>query len=122
MRPNPWPLLRRLARRPPGESDPVSDAELLSRFARDRDQAAFELLVWRHGPMVLGACRRILRDVHLAEDAFQAAFLILARKSGTVRAGGSVAGWLHRVARRVALRATKQRKHNEPLAADPPGR
>jgi RNA polymerase sigma factor (sigma-70 family) len=122
MHPNPWPLLRRLARRPPGEADPVSDAELLARFARDRDQAAFELLVWRHGPMVFGACRRILRDSHLAEDAFQAAFLILARKAGSVRAGGSVAGWLHRVARRVAVRAAKQRRRIEPLAADPPGR
>jgi RNA polymerase sigma factor (sigma-70 family) len=122
MRPNPWPLLRRLARRPPGESDPVSDAELLARFARDRDQAAFELLVWRHGPMVFGACRRILRDAHLAEDAFQAAFLILARKAGSVRADRSVAGWLHRVARRVAVRAAKQHKRIEPLAADPEGR
>jgi RNA polymerase sigma factor (sigma-70 family) len=122
MRPNPWPLLRRLARRPPGEADPVSDTELLARFARDRDQAAFELLVWRHGPMVLGACRRILRDAHLAEDAFQAAFLILARKAGSVRSGGTVAGWLHRVARRVAVRAAKQHKRIEPLAADPEGR
>ncbi|HVK16911.1 MAG TPA: sigma factor, partial [Fimbriiglobus sp.] len=92
MRPSPWPLIRRLVRRPPGDADPVSDAELLARFARDRDQAAFELLVWRHGSMVFGACRRILRDAHLAEDAFQAAFLILARKAGSVRAGGSVAG------------------------------
>jgi RNA polymerase sigma factor (sigma-70 family) len=100
----------------------VSDAELLARFARDRDQAAFELLVWRHGSMVFGACRRILRDAHLAEDAFQAAFLILARKAGSVRAGGSVAGWLHRVARRVAIRAANQRTRTEPLAADPPGR
>jgi RNA polymerase sigma factor (sigma-70 family) len=122
MRPNPWPLLRRLARPSSGESDPVSDAELLARFARDRDQAAFELLLWRHGPMVLGACRRILRDAHLAEDALQAAFLILARKAGTVRAGGSVAGWLHRVARRVALRAARQHTRTERLAADSPGR
>jgi RNA polymerase sigma factor (sigma-70 family) len=118
MRPNPWPLIRRLARRPVGESDPVSDAELLARFVRAGDQTAFELLVWRHGPMVLGACRRILRDVHLAEDAFQAAFLILARKAGSVRSA-CVAGWLHRVARRVAVRAARPRKRIEPLTADP---
>ncbi|HET6575458.1 MAG TPA: sigma-70 family RNA polymerase sigma factor [Fimbriiglobus sp.] len=122
MRPNPWPLLRRLARQPTGESDPVSDAELLARFARDQDQAAFELLVWRHGPMVFGACRRILRDVHLAEDAFQAAFLILARKADSIRAGGSLAGWLHRVARRAAVRAAKRHRRIEPLTVDLPGR
>jgi RNA polymerase sigma factor (sigma-70 family) len=125
MRPDPWPLLHRLIRHSTADnSDPVSDAELLARFARDRDQAAFELLVWRHGPMVLGACRRVLRDAHLADDAFQATFLVLARKAGSVRTGGSVAGWLHRVARRVAVRAARQRKarREEPLAADRAGR
>jgi RNA polymerase sigma factor (sigma-70 family) len=121
---NPWPLIRRLIRPPSG--DAVPDAELLRRFAEGRDQAAFELLVWRHGGMVLGVCRRVLRDGHAAEDAFQAAFLVLARKAGSVRAGASVAGWLHRVARRVALRAAKQRatrrQRETVLVADPPAR
>jgi RNA polymerase sigma factor (sigma-70 family) len=98
-------LVRRL---PAGDSDPAADADLIARFVNDRDPAAFELLVWRHGGLVLGVCRRILRDEHLAEDAFQATFLVLARKSGAVR-GWNLAGWLHRVARRVAVRAAKKR-------------
>ena len=95
-------LLRRLA--PP--DDPSSDAAVLLRFVRQHDETAFELLVWRHGGLVMGVCRRMLRDDHLAEDAFQATFLILARKAGSVR--GSLAGWLHQVARRVCLKARKR--------------
>jgi RNA polymerase sigma factor (sigma-70 family) len=105
----PWNLFGRLVRRlPPGEGDPAADADLVARFVHDRDPAAFELLVWRHGGLVLGVCRRILRDEHLAEDAFQATFLVLARKAGAVRTQ-NVAGWLHKVARRVAVRAAKKR-------------
>ena len=113
------PLLRALARQP----DPLSDAALLARYAADRDPAAFEVLVWRHGGLVLGVCRRRLRDTHAAEDAFQAVFLILARQAGRVR-GETLPGFLHRVARRVAGRAA--RKHNRrretALVADPPAR
>ena len=94
-----WSLLKRL--RTP--EDPSSDEVILGRFVNTRDEAAFELLVWRHGGFVLSVCRRMLRDAHAAEDAFQATFLILARKAGSVR--GSLAGWLHQVARRVCLRA-----------------
>jgi TIGR03009 family protein len=82
-----------------------SDADLLARFAGG-DEAAFELLVWRHAGMVLGVCRRVLRDGQHAEDAFQAAFLALARKADSVRRE-SVGGWLHRVAFRIALRARR---------------
>jgi RNA polymerase sigma factor (sigma-70 family) len=118
-----WGRIARLLRqRAPEPGEPVPDGELLSRFARDRDEAAFELLVWRHAAMVLGVCRRILRDEQLAEDAFQAAFLVLARKAGSIH-GGNLAGWLFRVARRTALRARKQataRTNRElPLTADP---
>ena len=81
---------------------------LLQRFIATRDEAAFELLLWRHGEMVLGVCRRAVRDAQLAEDAFQAVFLVLARKAGSIH-GGNVAGWLFRVARRVAARAMRQR-------------
>src|SRR5205814_5481756 len=102
----------------------VPDAELLDRYVRTGDSAAFELLVRRHGPLVLGACRRTLRDRHDAEDAFQATFLILARKARSVRRAGALPAWLHRTARRVALRANAQAarraRHEQPLTADPP--
>ncbi|HEY2784514.1 MAG TPA: sigma-70 family RNA polymerase sigma factor [Fimbriiglobus sp.] len=120
---SPRSLFARLIRRlPPPDGDFVPDAELVARFAADRDPAAFELLVWRHGALVLGVCRRILRDEHLAEDAFQATFFVLARKAGPVR-GRNLAGWLHRVARRVAVRAAKKRAkvsvREKTLAAEP---
>jgi RNA polymerase sigma factor (sigma-70 family) len=83
----------------------MSDASLLARFVDQWDQAAFRDLVSRHGPMVLGVCHRILRDPHDAEDAFQATFLLLARKAGSVRKRESLGPWLHGVAHRVALQA-----------------
>lgn len=95
--------LRRLTA-PAGWRD-VSDAELLDRFARQRDQAAFELLVWRHGKMVLSVCRRLLRHEQDAEDAFQAVFMALARRAAALGHRESVGGWLYRVAFRIALRA-----------------
>src|SRR3954453_14670883 len=84
-----------------------SDALLLGRFVDQWDQGAFRDLVGRHGPMVLGVCRRILRDPHAAEDAFQATFLLLVRKAGTVRKRESVGPWLYGVARRVAMEARR---------------
>ena len=81
------------------------DARLLERFRDGRDEAAFAALVDRHGPMVLGVCRRSLRDDGDVEDAFQATFLILARRAGTIRGVGGVGPWLHGVAHRVATRA-----------------
>ncbi len=83
----------------------VSDSLLLERFVEQWDQAAFGDLVRRHGPMVLGVCRRILRDPHAAEDAFQVTFLLLVRKAGSVRKRESVGPWLYGVARRVAHEA-----------------
>src|SRR5262245_132932 len=81
-----------------------TDGELLDRFVANRDQAAFELLVWRHGAMVLQACRRLLARPEDAEDAFQATFLALVRRARSIKRGQVVAGWLHTVACRVALR------------------
>lgn len=83
--------------------DHVPDAELLRRFARDRDSVAFELLVRRHADAVWAACRRVLRSEADADDAFQATFLVLARKAGSVR-GSCAGGWLYRVAVNAALK------------------
>src|SRR5262249_43562322 len=78
---------------------------LLARFSLDRDELAFAEVVRRHGPMVLATCRRVLRHEQDAEDAFQAAFLVLARKVASIRQHDSVAGWLYQVAHRLPLRA-----------------
>ena len=94
-------------------SDDVTDAALLSRFAAERDEAAFELLLWRHGAMVLRLCRDVTGDQEDAEDAFQAVFLSLARKAGSIRTGASVGAWLHRTAHRAALRARVLGKVNK---------
>ncbi len=100
------PILRHLRRViPPREGDGVSDAQLLERFVHENDETAFELLLWRHGPMVWTLCRRILPDFHEAEDAFQAAMLVLARKAGSINKRLSLASWLYKVAFRIALRA-----------------
>lgn len=83
----------------------LSDRELLALFVMHRDGDAFAALLNRHGPMVMGVCRRILLNRHDAEDAFQATFLIFARKADSVHAQQSIAGWLYRVAYRTALQA-----------------
>jgi RNA polymerase sigma factor (sigma-70 family) len=83
----------------------LSDGELLDRFRLSRDETAFNVLVARHGPLVYGICRRLLDDAHEAEDAFQATFIILVRRIGSIRRGDVLASWLHGVARRVASNA-----------------
>lgn len=86
-------------------ADAASDAELLERYVRYHDEAAFELLLWRHGALVFNVCRRILRREQDAEDAFQATFLAFVRKASSISRRGSVAAWLYKVAFRVALAA-----------------
>jgi RNA polymerase sigma-70 factor (ECF subfamily) len=98
----------------------LTDGQLLERFTRRRDEAAFRALVDRHGPMVLDVCRRVLRDPHAAEDAFQATFLVLARKSGTLARPELLGNWLYGVAYRLALKAktgTARRAAHERQAA-----
>jgi RNA polymerase sigma factor (sigma-70 family) len=82
-----------------------SDADCLRRFTKSHDEAAFATLVRRHGPMVLGVCRRVLHNHHTTEDVFQATFLVLARKANSIRKRDAVASWLHGVAHRLALKA-----------------
>jgi RNA polymerase sigma factor (sigma-70 family) len=116
--------IRGLVIRP--EQDEATDAALLGRFIADRDERAFAALVDRHGPLVLQVCRRVLGDVHDAEDAFQAAFLVLARKAATVRPRKALAAWLHGVAHRVARKSRSARvrrlRRAQPLSEQPPDR
>jgi RNA polymerase sigma factor (sigma-70 family) len=102
----------------------LSDAELLERFRGRREETAFALLLQRHGPMVLGVCGRILGNLHDAEDAFQATFLVLARNAPAVRQSQSLASWLYGVAQRVATKARKQaasrRRREQQVAAMAP--
>jgi RNA polymerase sigma factor (sigma-70 family) len=86
-------------------SKSLTDGALLDRFTAAADQVAFGQLVGRHGPMVLSACRRVLGHSADADDAFQAAFLLLARKAASIRQRDSIASWLFAVARRLALHA-----------------
>ncbi len=88
----------------------LPDREILARFVDLRDEAAFEALAARHGPMVWNVCRQVLRQLDDAEDAFQATFLALACKASTLRIGDSLGPWLYRVASRVAARARADRR------------
>jgi RNA polymerase sigma factor (sigma-70 family) len=113
------------------EDAALTDGQLLDRFVVTRDERAFEWLVRRHGPMVLGVCRRILRHEADAEDAFQATFLVLASKARSIRPRTMVGNWLHGVAQNTALKANvmrlrrrrkereagETRKHGSPAAA-----
>jgi RNA polymerase sigma factor (sigma-70 family) len=100
-----------------------TDGQLLGWFIERRDEAAFEALVRRHGPMVLGVCRRILGNPHDADDAFQATFLVLVRKSTSVLPRDALAGWLHGVAYRTAVEArarlARRRTKERQVAAMP---
>jgi RNA polymerase sigma factor (sigma-70 family) len=90
----------------PADGGDLSDGRLLARFVATRDESAFAALVRRHGPMVLGVCRRLVRHDQDAEDCFQAAFLVLAQRAGSIRSG-SLAAWLYGVAYRVCLRCRR---------------
>jgi RNA polymerase sigma factor (sigma-70 family) len=86
-------------------TEDFTDGQLLERFAARRDGPAFEALLRRHGPLVLDVCRRVLGNIHDAEDAFQATFLVLAHKARSIRKRDSVGSWLYGVAYRLAVRA-----------------
>ncbi len=102
----PWnPILQHIRSLTARHDSPSSDAELLRRFISHNDEAAFESLLRRHGPMVLRVARRTVGNETDAEDVFQATFLLLARRAGAIRKRESVASWLHGVAHRLALSA-----------------
>jgi RNA polymerase sigma factor (sigma-70 family) len=107
----------RFVRHLAGEQDggDESDTQLLRRFVGRRDEGAFAALLGRHGPLVFRVCRQVLQDSHAAEDAFQATFLVLARKAASIRKHEALPAWLHRVAvnisRTASTRAAERRTH-----------
>jgi RNA polymerase sigma factor (sigma-70 family) len=109
----------RLLRESPG----LTDGQLLERFLARREEAAFEVLVDRHGAMVLGVCRRVLHNAHDAEDAFQASFLVLVRKAASLLPRATVGDWLYGVAWNTALKAraaAAKRRRKESEVTDMP--
>src|SRR6266566_2903122 len=102
---NAKPILDHIRRLAPCRETALPDGDLLRRYLERRDESAFRGLVERHGPMVLAVCQAVLQRRHDAEDAFQGAFLILARKAGSIRHPDTLACWLHGVAYRVARKA-----------------
>jgi RNA polymerase sigma factor (sigma-70 family) len=107
-----------------GPAAAQGDRELLDAFATGRDQGAFAALVGRHGPLVWGVCRKVLRDEQDAEDAFQATFLVLARKAGSVAWREDAGNWLYavalRVARKARVRAARRRRRESEAVMPPP--
>jgi HlyD family secretion protein len=94
-----------------------SDAQLLQQFAQDRDETAFAALVQRHGPLVLGVCRRLLPEARQAEDAFQATFVVLARQAASIRRREVLASWLYRVAYQTAVNAKNRAAAGQKVAS-----
>ncbi len=113
------PLYQDLDRLFRGRTVSSGDGALLDSFLSEGDEAAFEALVDRHGPMVRGVCRRILRSPHDADDAFQATFLVLARKGGRLRDPDRLGPWLYGVATRVAGKARASRRKFEAIVDVP---
>ena len=92
----------------------LTEWELLERYLERRDEVAFEGLVARHGPMVMGVCRRMLADQTDADDAFQATFLVLVRRAHQLGPGDAIGPWLYGVAARVAMRARSEAARRTP--------
>src|SRR5262252_215672 len=101
--------LQRYLRRLCDQAAPTEDAVLLNRFVAANDREAFELLIARHGPMVLGTARRLIDNTHDAEDVFQAVFLSLARLAKSIQQGRALPAWLHQTTCRVAAKVRENR-------------
>src|SRR5262249_1267968 len=99
-----------------------TDGQLLERFIQSGEESAFAALIRRHGPLVWGVCRRLLRHEQDAEDVFQATFLVLARQAGRIRRADALGSWLYGVAQRLALRAradsARRRRHEAQAQVD----
>src|SRR5207302_5329494 len=102
------------------DADGVADAVLVERFVSQGEEEAFAALVRRHGPLVLGVCRRVLQHEQDAEDAFQAVFCVLARRASSIRSGTAVGAWLHAVAVRMAGKVRSGRGRRPMPAANLP--
>src|SRR6266404_1399725 len=102
-------VLQRYLRRLCEEAVPPEDVVLLNRFVTANDREALELLIARHGPMVLGTARRLVDNTHDAEDVFQAVFLSLARQAKTIRQWRALPAWLHKTTCRTAAKVRKNR-------------
>lgn len=111
----PGRVLEHLRQTAPSGDEQDSDSRLIAEFAQRHSESAFAALVRRHGPLVLGVCRRVLRDTHAAEDAFQATFLVLIRRAGSLREPDLLANWLYGAAYRTAWRL-RSRMCREPVA------
>jgi RNA polymerase sigma factor (sigma-70 family) len=116
-------VIRNIRRTLIDDATRITDGQLMEALLSDGEGAAFESLVRRHGPMVLGVCRRVLRNEADAEDSFQATFLVFIRKAGSISPPEKVGNWLHGVALRTALAARKmgaKRRAKERKSADLP--
>src|SRR4051812_40508700 len=114
-------VMRKLRRIVLARSDKLCEERLLEAFIQSSDETAFETIVRRHGSLVIGVCRRVLRNHHDAEDAFQATFLVLARKAASIVKRGALAHWLYGVAFHASLKAkaaaAKRRKREQESTA-----
>jgi RNA polymerase sigma factor (sigma-70 family) len=121
--PTPGPAASGRAVPGPQGAEP-SDAELLERFGCDGDESAFEAVVERYGPMVMGACRRVLGDAQEAEDAFQATFLLLVRRARALKRPDLLGNWLYgaalRIARKARARAARRAEREQAVPTTPP--
>jgi DNA-directed RNA polymerase specialized sigma24 family protein len=108
----------------PPEAAALTDGQLLENFISRHDDTALAALVYRHGPMVWGVCRRVLQSHHAAEDAFQATFLVLVRRAVSISSRELLANWLYGVAHQTALKAratAAKRKERERQVTEMPG-
>lgn len=109
-----WPWLKEYS----GLS-PMSDAQLLYRYAQLGEGSAFQLLMKRHGPLVWGVCQRLLHCDHDADDAFQATFLVLSKKASSLRNPQALSSWLYGVAHRISRKVRSRKRYHAPLETAP---